>query len=82
MTVKYANEERQNLRWTNYMDKPNNEQRAPNRGRIVSVRDGAFDVRRAQRLPPIHPVPRAALVIHPQTVSEAKEAWRNEGNPN
>lgn len=82
MTVKYANDERQNLRRTNYMDKPNDEQRAPNRGRIVSVRDGVFDVRPAQRLPTIHPAPRAALVIHPQSVNEAKEAWRNEGNPN
>ena len=82
MTVKYAKDERQNLRWTNCMDKPNNEQRAPNRGRIVSVRDGAFVVRLAQRLPAIHPASRMSLVIHQQTVSEAKEVWRYEGNPN
>jgi hypothetical protein len=82
MAVTYAKDERQNLRWTNYMDKPHDEQRLPNRGEIVSVCGSAFDVRFAQRLLPIYPVPRASLVIHQQAVNEAKEAWRNEGNPN
>lgn len=64
------------------MDEPNNERRPPNRCEIGSTWSSAFDVRFAQRFPQIHPVLRASLVIHQQTVSEAKEIWRNEGNPN